>query len=239
MRKSRVAIYRSRRHVAITLLLVAVPFVFFLVFTRLTELATGRLFADIGVSALRLVIAFLIAAVLGWLFAVSFYRGRRATIALPLFDALQSFPTFAALPLAIALWGPSNITVVVVLVLTIIWPLFFSVIGSLKLIKRDWEEAAAMAGIRGVKHLTQFLLPASTPGLITGSVIGLGEAWEAVVATEIIVGTPTGLGEFFQASSHNPTITAFGIFGLLLIIFIVNKIIWLPLLEWSHHTLEE
>ena len=105
--------------------------------------------------------------------------------------------------------------------------------------KRDWEEAVEVAGLKGFDYVRNFLWPISAPGLITGSIIGLGEGWEALVATEIIVEIKDGLGSFFQSFSTNASVTAFGILGLLILIFSMNKILWLPLLEWSHRKMEE
>lgn len=237
-RKS-VRIYQSRIHLLVTLLFLILPFLFFLTFTSLTHIAGAKLFTDIFDSVLRITIAYFIAAILGWIFAVSFYKGKRGIVALPFFDVLQSFPTFAALPLATYFLGPSNTTVILFLVITIIWPIFFSVISSLKLIQKDWEEAVEIAGLSGWNYLTHFLWPVSITGLITGSIIGLGEGWEALVATEIIIGIKTGLGNFFGTFSKNLTITAFGILGLLLLIFSINKLIWIPLLDWAHKRMEE
>lgn len=238
MRKHTAQNHLSRRNVLITLLLIVAPFLFLLLFSQLLEIATGKLFLDVLVSVWRLAVAYIVAALLAWVWAVSFYRGRRATVALPLFDVLQSFPTFATLPLATLFLGRTNSTVILFLVVTIVWPIFFSVISSLKRIERDWVEAVEIAGLKKRNYLRLFLWPASVPGLITGSIIGLGEGWEALVATEIIVRMDTGLGNFFQAFSDSPTITAFGILGLLLITFAVNKLLWLPLLERSHRTME-
>ena len=53
------------------------------------------------------------------------------------------------------------------------------------------------------------------------------------------VGIKTGLGSFFDAYSTNPTVTTFGILGLLVLIFSINKLIWLPLLDLSHRKMEE
>lgn len=194
---------------------------------------------DMFVSSLRLFTAYVISVILAWILAASFYQGRRAAIALPIFDLLQSFPTFAALPLAVLFLGASNSTVIFFLILTIIWPILFSLIGSLKLIRRDWEEVAEISGLRGWSYLKNFLMPISFPGLITGSVIGLGEGWEALVATEIIVGKTSGLGSFFESFSTNTTITALGILGLLIVIFSINKLIWLPLLKIGHQEMGE
>ncbi|MBI4225350.1 MAG: ABC transporter permease subunit [Candidatus Sungbacteria bacterium] len=238
-KRKQLVIYQKRRHMVATLVVLVAPFLFLLVFSRLGHIATGTLFFDVFVSCVRLLIAYVIAAVLAWICAAAFYRGKRSVVALPVFDVLQSFPTFAALPVATLLWGVSEATVIALLIFTVIWPIFFSILSSLKLMKRDWEEAVEIAGWRGTEYLKRFLWPVSAPGLVTGSIIGLGEGWEALVATEIIVHTPSGLGSFFQTFSNNATITSFGILGLLILIFSANKLIWLPLLAWSHELTEE
>jgi ABC-type nitrate/sulfonate/bicarbonate transport system permease component len=239
MRKRRERIYTTWRHLFITFLVVGAPFLFLLIFSKVVHVAVGDFLAETGISFLRLAAAYFIAAALAWILAVSFYKGKRALFFLPLFDVLQSVPTFAALPLAVYFWGVSDFTVIFFLVLAVIWPIFFTIVSSLKLIKREWEEVTAIFGLRGFAYLRRFLLPVSIPGFITGSIIGLGDGWEALVATEIIVGLKNGLGGFFQSFSANPTITAFGIFGFLLFIFAINKLIWLPLLERSHRRMEE
>lgn len=238
-RKKHSHIYNSKKHLLFPLLVAALPFLFLLFFSEFTHIAKSTLIYDMTISSLRLAVAYIISVIFAWILAALFYRGRRSAIALPIFDLLQSFPTFAALPLAVLFLGASNYTVVFFLVLTIIWPVLFSLISSLKLIRRDWEEVAEISGLRGWSYLKSFLIPISFPGLITGSVIGLGEGWEALVATEIIVGKTSGLGSFFGHFSTNTTVTALGILGLLIVIFSINKLIWLPLLEIGHREMGE
>lgn len=239
MKKSQVNIYESGLHLFVTFLVIIAPFLFLFLFAHFGRISRSELFSDIGASVIRLVIAYFIAVPIAWVLAVFFYHGRRALIALPLFDVLQSFPTFATLPLVTYFFQASELIVIAFLVLTVLWPILFSIISSLKLIKHDWEEAVEIVGLKGWEYCKIFLLPVSIPGLITGSIIGLGEGWEALIATEIIVGTRTGLGEFFGRFSTSPSITALGIFGLLLIIFTVNHLIWIPLLNWGHRKMEE
>lgn len=239
MKRANLKIYHSHKHLLITLIIVALPFAFLIFFSEVTNVTTGELVYDAIISLARIFIAYLIAALLGWLCAAIFYRGRLANVALPFFDVLQSFPTFAALPIAVAYLGPSHLTVIVFLIFAIIWPIFFSIISSLKLIRRDWDETVEISQLKGWNYLRYFLWPASAPGLIVGSIIGMGDGWEAMIATEIITGIKRGLGPFFQSFSHNTTITIFGILGFLILIFAINKIIWLPLLDWSHRQLEE
>lgn len=239
MRKKSIKIYKSKWHLIFTFFVIILPFAFLLIFSQLADIATTKLFTNVFISFLRLLIAYIIAAVLAWILAIIFYNGKRADIALPIFDVLQSFPTFAILPVITFFFATSNAMIIFFLILTIIWPILFSIFSSLKLIKHEWEEAATIFQLKKWNYIKYFIFPISIPGLITGSIIGLGEGWEALIATEIIVNSKNGLGNFFQTFSNNPIITAFGILGFLIIIFSVNKLIWLPLMQWSHKKMEE
>ena len=234
-----IKIYRNKLHLAIALSLVILPFLF-VAFVLPLSAADKQLFLyELIMSFLRLLAAYIISAVLALALAILFSRGKIGNIFLPIFDVLQSFPTFAMLPLAVYWLGPGNITVILFLVITIIWPMLFAIISSQKIIREDWEEAATIYGATGWKRLIYFALPISYPGFITGSIVGLGEGWEALVGSEIIVGLNGGLGEFFNSNGTNGRIVIFGVLALLLFIFALNKLLWLPLLEKSHKSLTE
>lgn len=217
----------------------SLPIFAFALYARFTDIPLDFIIANIKVSILRMIAAYSLAAGIGWLCAALFYKGRRARIALPIFDVLQSVPTYAALPLAVSFFGPSEFTIIFFLVLAIVWPIFFSVVSSLKMIRTDWEEAVSIAKLSREQYIQKFLWPASVPGLITGSIIGLGDGWEALIATEIILESKQGLGPFFQAYANDPVATTFGILAFLVLIFSINRLVWLPLLEWSHKMHEE
>lgn len=231
-------IYRSRWQLAFTFSLIIIPLIYALWFSAYATVREPTFWLAVGVSAIRLFVAYVISVIAAWILAVLFSRGRVASIALPLFDVLQSFPTFAALPLAVIVWGSTNTIIVVFLILTIIWPLLFSIISALKRTNQEWHEVVEIAGLSRWQRFKKFLWPVSVPGIITGSIIGLGEGWEALIATELIVNSHTGLGAFFQQVTDKPEVVAFGILGLLLVIFSINKLIWLPLLDTSHQKLE-
>lgn len=238
MRRNRIAVVVSRQHLAATFAMLAVPFMLLLLFARIAHINMQIIFGNILLSGMRLILAYLLALLCAWGAAVTFYRGRRAAVFLPAFDVLQSVPTFTILPFAVTLWGGSDAVVITFLVLTMIWPLFFSVVSSFKLIKREWNDVVQISDLRGWAYVERFLWPASIPGVITGSIIGLGEGWEALVATEIIAGAPGGLGEFFHLHARNAPVTSFGVVAVLAVIFLINKLLWLPLLERSHRTME-
>lgn len=227
-------IYKSWRHVAATIGIILVPLIFLYFFALDSKVGVGVLFSHLGISFGRMIIAYFISAALGWLLATTFARGGMSGWSLPLFDVLQSIPTFALLPIAVLKFGGSTSVVIFFLVFAIVWPIFFSIVSSLHLARRDWEEAVEISGLSKWNYIRLYLLPVTVPGLITGSIVGLGDGWEALVATEIIVGVKSGLGQFFQANSGNTNITLLGVLGFLLLIFVINKLIWLPLLNWSH-----
>ncbi len=230
---------RSRRHLVASFSLILLPLAGLFFFSYVSGIQVNTILTELLISSWRLAIAFIIAIVLAWLAVVCLVRGKTANGTLALFDVLQSLPTFAILPLAVSIFGSGTTTIIFFLVLTIIWPVIFSIVSALKQSERSWREAVLITRIKGLRYIKYYLLPLTFPGIITGAIIGLGEGWEALVATELITKTKSGLGPFFNSFSNNYQITLLGVFMFLLMIFTLNKFIWLPLLEKSHRMLEE
>lgn len=233
-------IYKKWYHAFITLLITSLPFLFIWFIEPNANFDRMGFLTDLAWSTVRLIIAFAISLFLALVLGITLTRGKLGDFFLPLFDVLQSFPSFAILPLAVNYFGSSNITVISFLVITMVWPMLFAVASSVKLVKAEWQEAAQIYGATGIKRFLYFGLPTSYPGLITGAIVGLGEGWEAVVGAEIISGyKDAGLGNFFAANGETGSVALFGIFALLLMIFVMNRILFLPLLEKSHKLLSE
>ncbi len=234
-----VGMHFRKWHTALILAILVGVFGYYYFLSEISHINPSSLLLDVASSITRIGIAYVISAALGFLLAVILFKSRSSSFLLPIFDVAQSFPTFAALPLVVMFWGPSEFTIIMFLVFTMIWPIFFTIISSLKLVRQEWEEAMQISGIKGLRYIWSFLVPVSVPALIIGSIIALGDAWEALIATEIIVGIKQGFGPFFKMFSADPKITTLGIVGLLTIVFAINKLVWLPLLESSHTMHEE
>ena len=232
-------IYYTKTQLLFTLGFVVTPILFLLLFARLTPLTIRDLLDDFSLSIFRLLAAYFIAVILAWTLALLFSTGKRSAVALPVFDVLQSFPTFALVPLAVLTFGASNTTVIFFLVITIIWPLLFSTVNAIKLIRKEYWEVADIYGLHGWRRLKYFLFQASIPGIVTGSIIGLGEGWEALVATEIIMKTEIGLGSFFEQNSSEVLVTTLGIMLLMLVIFSINRLVWTPVLARVYVRMQE
>jgi ABC-type nitrate/sulfonate/bicarbonate transport system permease component len=230
---------RSWKHLLVGFSIILIPLIGLIAFSFVSGIDFHTILYDLGISALRLFISFVIALVLAWVLVVWLVRGKTSSPTLAAFDVLQSIPTFALLPVAVHIWGPSNLTILFFLVITVIWPIIFSIVSALKQVNKSWNEAVIISRIKGWDYIRFYLLPLTFPGIITGAIIGLGEGWEALIGTEIILNAPHGLGAFFQSFSTSASMTLFGVLIFLAIIYAINKFIWLPLLERSHELVEE
>lgn len=233
------SINRSTKHLLVVFSIILIPLILLFIFSLVSDISFLTILTDLGLSMWRLFIAFIIATILGWVLVVGLVRGKTENAALAFFDVFQSLPTFTILPLAVHFLGNSEWTIILFLTITIIWPIIFSIVSSLKQANRSWTEAVKISRVKGWHYMRYYLLPITAPGVVTGAIIGLGDGWEALIATELLLNTNMGLGPFFSSFSDNSTMTVFGVLVFLSVVFTINKFIWLPLLEKSHELIEQ
>jgi ABC-type nitrate/sulfonate/bicarbonate transport system permease component len=229
---------REARHIIVGFLIILIPLFGLFAFSKISGIYFGTALYDLGVSMWRLAIALVLGTVLAWIAVVTLVRGKTSGVALSFFDVMQSLPTFTILPIAVHFLGDGETTIILFLIITVIWPIIFSIVSSLKQAEKNLTEAVLISRIRGLDYIRYYLFPLTAPGVVTGAIIGLGDGWEALIATEIILQTKTGLGPFFQSFSNNSSMTLLGVLVFLSVIYAVNKFIWLPLLEKSHELVE-
>jgi ABC-type nitrate/sulfonate/bicarbonate transport system permease component len=233
------SVNRTWKHLVAMVAIILLPLLGLAIFSQFTTTSFVLSLYDLGISLGRLTFSFIIATALAWVLVVALVRGRTEVTTLAVFDVLQSLPTFTILPIAVRFFGDGEFTIISFLVITIIWPIIFSIVSSLKQADKSWHEAVQISGLRGFDYISQYLLPVTLPGVVTGAIIGLGDGWEALIATELLLQTSTGLGPFFQGFADNSTQTLFGVLIFLSVIFVINKFIWLPLLDKSHRLMEQ
>lgn len=191
-------------------------------------------FEGFGVSLARISIAYIIALILSCIIALLITSNEKVeNLTLPVFDVLQSFPSFALFPLMVASINSSEIIIISVLIIAIIWPILFTIIGGIKNRREDLEEAATIFGAKGFKRLIYFTYPELSPSIVTGSIVGWGEAWEFIIGAELLVNAKVGIGSYLGQLGNNKEnlLLVFGILVLMILLFIINKLIWLPLLD--------
>jgi ABC-type nitrate/sulfonate/bicarbonate transport system permease component len=221
----------------LTVFLILTAFTLFVGLSGAVKIDRTSFIIGLMASFSRVSIAYVIAFILSILISLIVVSNKIIeAILLPIFDVLQSFPSFILFPvLVFALNNQPNTVIIFVLVITMIWPLLFAIISGVKGRRNDLEEAATVFGAVGPKRFLAFTFPMLLPSIITGSIVSWGEGWEFIIGAELLVSTHFGVGKYlgFLADSKQNQPLFFGIFLLLFFLFILNKLIWLPLLHTS------
>jgi len=183
----------------------------------------------------RLAIAYGIALALGISIALLVGWSPFSDTLFPFFDILQNIPSFALIPLFIYFFGYTSQMIILFAVSSILWPILFAVLTAIKNAHRDLSDAATIFGARGLRRIQYYLAPLSFPAMLTGSIVGIAIGWESVIGAEIIVNSITGFGTFISSASMSGVnhATTAGILVILVIVFVINRIVWAPLLSES------
>ena len=194
-----------------------------------------KLAEALSLSLFRLVIAYFISLIIAVIIAVSVSSNKIGDSLIPVFDLLQNLPSFALIPIFVLWLGYTNIMTIVFAATSILWPILFYMLHALKTVARDEEDAAKIFGAKGLKKILFFSLPVAFPSIVTGSIVGFSIGWEAIIGVEII-GLSSGIGPFLNVSSgtvgYDKTLIL-GISALLLVVFLINRLVWMPLLKKS------
>lgn len=190
---------------------------------RAVLLTTYRIALAYGIA---LVLGVTIALLVGWSPVVDFF--------FPFFDVLQNLPSFAIIPVFIYFFGFTSTMIVLFAVSSIIWPILFAILTAIKNAHADLSDAATIFGARGFRRVTAYLAPLSYPSIITGSIVGIAIGWESVIGAEIITNV-AGFGEFVKNAGVTGLSedTIAGAFTILIIVFVLNRLVWAPLLSES------
>lgn len=200
-------------------------------------------FADVGWAPLadalarttyRLAFAYAIALGLGAAIALLVGWSPLGDYLFPVFDILQNVPSFALIPIFIYFLGFTTEMIILFAVSSIVWPILFAVLTAIKSAHADLNDAATIFGATGWRRIPFYLAPLAYPAMLTGSVVGIAIGWEAVIGAEIISET-NGFGAFIAhaGSSGISPATIAGTLSILVIVFVVNRLIWAPLLAES------
>lgn len=156
------------------------------------RLARGHgspLIAALGVSAVRLVVGYLMTAAIGTFLGVALWRWDEIDRLLgPLFLGLQALPSVCWVPLALLLpfLGPTERGVIFVTVMGSTWAVALALRDGLRSLPIIYHRAGQMLGARGWKLYRYVLLPSSLPALIASLRLGFSFAWRSLMGAEIL-----------------------------------------------------
>ena len=114
---------------------------------------------------------------------------------------LRPIPGLAWVPFAILWFGIDATAAIFIIGIGVFWISYFAAHGAVRAVDRDLIEVAEAFGFRRAdQKLIKVILPAAAPGILAGLRTALGQAWMAVVASEIF-GVP-GLGQRMMQAAN-------------------------------------
>jgi NitT/TauT family transport system permease protein len=103
-------------------------------------------------------------------------------------------PAIALLPLALLWFGLGKGSLIFVLMHSVMWPLALNTYAGFRAVPDTLRMAGRNYGLGNVRMVTQILVPAALPAILSGLKIGWAFAWRTLIAAELVFGTTSGKG---------------------------------------------
>jgi len=117
----------------------------------------------------------------------------------PAFELLRPIPPVAWVPIALIAFASEFLGIVWVVFIGAFFPIFVNTMEGVAQIEPEYVRAVRSLGGSKLDLYRHVVIPHTIPSMITGTTVGVGIAWIAVVAAEMLSGGP-GLGYItFQA----------------------------------------
>ncbi|GAA3949198.1 ABC transporter permease [Gordonia caeni] len=152
-------------------------------------LGSQAYYEDLFASLQRIILGFLLAAVVGITLGVLIGKSETARKTLrPSIEMIRPIPAIALVPLTILLFPSSEQGIVFITFFAAFFPVVVSTIHAIDSMPKVWEEAARTMGASQWTILRQVTLPGAMPGIFSGLSVAMGVAWICVVSAEMISG---------------------------------------------------
>ncbi len=199
-------------------------------------------------TLLRITVTLIISLAFGLSFGILVSMSKKAsTIITPTFNIMQSIPILGYFPAVIILFislFPGRqfgieLASIFLLFTSMVWAIFFGVIGAIKSIPINIIDAAKAFNIKGIKFITNVIIPAIIPALVSGCILAWCDGWFFMIAAEYITyGGQThylpGLGYFLAKSAYEYNDTNLSIIILVVItaiVMFINHFTWHKLMD--------
>ena len=147
----------------------------------------GSLFFGIGITIVRLIVGLGIAIAGGIILGIFMARIETVNQTIgSLVLGLQSIPSIAWVPLAILWFGLSDGGIIFVTAIGAMFAVTINTYTGIKNIDPHFVEAARNMGAKGTQLITNVLLPAAFPYMISGFKQGWAFAWRGVIGAELL-----------------------------------------------------
>lgn len=166
------------------------------------DVVTGEFALNAGVTLYRALTGFFICAVLGVLIGMAMSRNR---VAHWFFDPIVSvgfpMPKIAFLPVVILWLGVYDVSKITIIVIDAIFPVIAATVIAIQGVERELIWSARNMGANDRELLTQIILPAALPQIMTGLQVSLPLCLIVAVVAEMLMGG-YGLGGAMMTASR-------------------------------------
>lgn len=160
----------------------------------LIELSTGDLWQHIWTSTWRVFLGFFIGSGLALVFAILVGLNKQAEEFLePSFSALKSIPSLAWIPLLLLWLGIDETSKITLIAIGAFFPTYTNTVAAIQGVDRKLIEVAKVYRLKYFQQIKEIILPAASPGILTGLRNSLSLSWMFMIAAELIAATQ-GIG---------------------------------------------
>ncbi|MEC7030774.1 MAG: ABC transporter permease subunit [Pseudomonadota bacterium] len=192
-------------------------------------------------TAIRVFVLVFICCVI-WI-PIGIYLGlnsRVADILQPVIQFLAAFPPNMLYPLVGSLiiskgYNP-NIWLSPLIVLGTQWYILFNVIAGVRSLPVDLLMMSKSFGLSQIMTCRKVIIPGILPSLLTGVITAAGGAWNTSILAEVAqwqndIVYADGLGAYIMMASKNADthLVSLGVVVMCLYVFMINRVVWLPL----------
>ena len=158
------------------------------------DLFQSDLLQHIWASSWRVFLGFAIGSSLGLIFAILVGLNKHAEDFLePSFSAIKSIPSLAWIPLLLLWLGIDESSKITLIVIGAFFPVYTNTVAGIQGVDRKLLELAKVYRLKYHQQITQIVLPAASPSILTGLRNSLSLSWMFMIAAELIAATQ-GIG---------------------------------------------
>ena len=158
--------------------------------------ATKAFWRDIYWSMYRILVAFGLAIVVGVSAGIAMgYSAILRLVIAPYVEMLRPIPAIAWVPMAILVWPTTEESIISITFLGAVFPIVLNTWEGVRRVPKELVKAARSLGANRMNVLFHVVVPYAIPSITVGMALGMGGAWFALLAGEMISGR-FGIGYF-------------------------------------------
>ncbi|MBU2769624.1 ABC transporter permease [Acidithiobacillus ferrivorans] len=162
----------------------------------LNVVVTKTYWKDIYWSLYRIALAFTIGSLVGITVGVALgYSAILRLIIAPYIEIMRPIPAIAWVPMSILMWPTTEQSIVFITFLGAVFPIVLNTWDGVKRVPIELVKAARSLGANRISVLFHVVIPYAIPNITVGMALGMGAAWFALLAGEMISGR-YGIGYF-------------------------------------------